>query len=203
MKVLLIALTLMSSAFANEQLKYETILKDGKIELREYAPYITASISFDTQEEYDKNAFRVLAAYIFGNNISMTSPVLNSNEQIGMTVPVFIDGDEIGMTAPVFTNADQSKWKMSFVMPNRYTMATLPKPNDKRIVIKSEPAKTLVAIRFNGRRTFERNTKYENKLRTWLDSQALEVISDAMYAGYNAPSTPPLFRRNEVLIEVK
>lgn len=203
MKILLIALTLISSAFANEELKYETILKDGRIEIREYEPYITASISFETQEEYDRDAFRVLADFIFGNNISMTSPVLNSSEDIGKTVPVFIDGDEIGMTAPVFTNEDQLKWKMSFVMPNRYTMDTLPKPNDKRIVIQQEPAKKVATIRFNGRRTLERNTKYENELRAWLDSQALEVISEALYAGYNAPSTPPLFRRNEVLIEVK
>ena len=202
MKVLLVALTLISSVFANEELKYETVLKVGNIEVREYAPYITASISFDTQEQYDRNAFRVLADFIFGNNISMTSPVF-TNEEIGMTVPVFIDGDEIGMTAPVFTNGDELKWKMSFVMPSRYTMATLPKPIDKRIVIQYEPAKTLAAIRFNGLRTLERNTMHENTLRSWIDSQSIEIISAAIYAGYDAPSTPPVLRRNEVLIEVK
>ena len=203
MKILLVTLALISSAFANEELKYETVLKDGKIEVREYAPYITASVSFNTQEQYDRNAFKVLADFIFGNNISMTSPVLNTSEDIGMTVPVFIDGDEIGMTSPVFTNENQLKWTMSFVMPSRYTMDTLPKPIDKRIVIKYEPVKTIAAIRFSGRRTLERNTKYENQLRYWIDSQTLQVISEAMYAGYDAPSTPPVFRRNEVLIEVK
>jgi hypothetical protein len=202
MKVLLVALTLISSVFANEELRYETVLKEGNIEVREYQPYITASISFDSEEQYDRNAFRVLADFIFGNNISMTSPVL-TNENIGMTVPVFIDGDEIGMTAPVLTNTDELKWKMSFVMPSRYTMETLPKPIDKRIVIQYEPAKTLAAVKFNGLRTLERNTMYENSLRHWINSQTLEVISEAIYAGYDAPSTPPVSRRNEVLIEVK
>ena len=72
--------------------KYEgTVLKDN-IELRTYAPMIIASVEIKgNRKDAIGEGFRVLADYIFGNNvldqsISMTAPVQQqSGKKIAMT----------------------------------------------------------------------------------------------------------------------
>lgn len=190
MKVLLTFLLFIGSAFGSPELSYSVIQKDGSIELRQYDSFITASVSFDSQEELEEKGFNILADYIFGNNISMTSPV-------------FTEGDDIGMTSPVFTGGQNKLWTMTFVMPGRYTMETLPKPVNKSIVISEVAPKVMATIRFNGKRTQERTGSFEKELRSWIAAQGLVIVSSALYAGHNPPWTLPVFRRNEVLFEVE
>lgn len=203
MKVLLTFLLFIGSAFGSPELSYSVIQKDGSIELRQYDSFITASVSFDSQEELEEKGFNILADYIFGNNISMTSPVFTEGEDIGMTSPVFTEGDDIGMTSPVFTGGQNKLWTMTFVMPSRYTMETLPKPVNKSIVISEVAPKLMATIRFNGKRTQERTGSFEKELRSWIAAQGLVIVSSALYAGHNPPWTLPVFRRNEVLFEVE
>lgn len=192
---------LVSCASATEEIPYKVMEKDGKMEIRKYDSYLTASVSFESEEELDKKGFRILADYIFGNNISMTSPVITEGEDIGMTAPVFTEGEDIGMTSPVFT--EENEYVMTFVMPSRYELETLPKPKDERIIIKEVPSKMMAAVRFNGRRTQERNSRFEKDLRLWLSEKGMSIVGNALYAGYNPPWTLPVFRRNEVLFEVR
>jgi len=204
MKKLISALSillLMSCATATEEVSYTVIKRDGKMELRQYDSYITASVSFETEEELDDSGFRILADYIFGNNISMTSPVYTEGEDIGMTAPVFTEGEDIGMTAPVFTDGE-GKHTMTFVMPARYTMETLPKPKNDLITIKEIPSLKKAAIRFNGRMTDRKKAEKEKELRLWISEEGLKITSDTIFAGYNPPWTLPVFRRNEVLFRV-
>ena len=118
-------------AFSIETLKYDVLKKENNIEIRLYKKYIAASVTFDSKEEFDKKAFRTLADYIFGNNIKMTSPVLTK-------------GEKIGMTSPVLMEEKASSWTMTFSMPSRYTMESLPKPANEKIVI-SEVNETKMA----------------------------------------------------------
>ncbi len=190
-----------------ETLSYKVLKKQGDLEIREYGPYIKASVAFSNKDDFEDKAFRVLADYIFGKNIKeenigMTSPVMNEGEDIGMTSPVITEGEDIGMTSPVFTGKKEG-WTMTFTMPARYTMETLPRPVDKRITIEEVPRKTLAAIRFSGFRTDRKNVKKERELRNWLKAENIEVSGSALFAGYNPPWTLPMFRRNEVLIPVK
>lgn len=191
MKFLMPLLLLISStlSFASPELSYTVIEKDGKMELRQYDSYITASVSFKSAKEMEDNGFDILADYIFGNNISMTSPV-------------FTDGEDIGMTSPVYTGNQEKIWTMTFVMPARYTMETLPKPTNKSITISEVAPKVMATVRFNGRRTQARTAKFENELRFWIKERGLEITGSATYAGHNPPWTLPAFRRNEVLFEI-
>ena len=102
----LLATLMVTQAMAIESLKYTVLEKDNKIEVRRYESYITASVTFDSEEEFEQQAFKTLADYIFGNNISMTSPVLTK-------------GEKIGMTSPVLSGEVNSRWTMSFSMPKR------------------------------------------------------------------------------------
>lgn len=201
MKFLLPFLFFIGCASATEQLSYKVLRTDGAMEVRQYDSYLTASVVFKTKEEMDQQGFRLLADYIFGNNISMTSPVLSSGEDIGMTAPVLTEGEDIGMTAPVFTQANI--YKMTFVMPARYTRSTLPRPNNNKVIIEEIPQKKMAAIRFNGRRSQQRNAKFAKDLQIWITNDGMEVLSGPIYAGYNPPWTLPAMRRNEVLFEVK
>ena len=88
---------------------YETIQVIENIEIRKYDEQIIAS---HFSKDNSNNNFSILANYIFGNN--------SKSETIGMTSPVIIDKK---------TN------KMSFIMPERYKISSLPVPTNKEILI--------------------------------------------------------------------
>ena len=184
---------------------YTTIAKLGaeeEAEIRQYRPMILASTAVEATSYKDASgkAFRRLADYIFGSNVQ--------DEEIGMTAPVYQkaqarDGEEIGMTAPVFQNKkDGTQWVMSFVMPKRYTMETLPKPKDDAIDLEKVPAKTLAVLRFSGSLDEKLAAKKTRELEALLARSPWKPLSPARSAGYDPPFTIPFFRRNEVLIEV-
>jgi hypothetical protein len=173
-----------------ETLEYDVIKKENKFEIRQYKNHITASISFKSKEEFDKLAFRTLANYIFGNNISMTSPVLTQ-------------GENIGMTSPVLTEENQSVWTMSFSMPKRYSLENLPTPSNKNIVIKEEKEKLIAAITFSGFMSDSNFLRNERKLTRWLKNNRYEYKPSLIRAGYNPPWTLPFFRKNEVMAVIK
>ena len=183
-----------ASADDTETLEYQVLKKDGKIEIREYSAYIAASVTFDDKEDFEDKAFKVLADYIFGKNVRQ--------ENIGMTSPVMNEGEDIGMTSPVITGKKEG-WTMTFTMPKRYTMENLPMPVDERIEITQVPAQTMAAIRFSGYRSNSKDIKKEKELRDWLKNENIEVLGPASFAGYNPPWTLPIFRRNEVMIQIK
>lgn len=122
-----------NSIMAADEPKFRTILKDGKIEIREYAPKIIAQVEvFGDFDDASSKGFKVLADYIFGNNTSN-----DGNSRIEMTAPVEMEpiSQKIDMTKHVLTEGNDNNWIVSFIMPNEFTLATLPKPNNKKIKI--------------------------------------------------------------------
>ncbi len=180
-----------------EEPKHQVLLKDNNIEIRRYEPMITASVEmkhFGGQNRGD--AFRALANYIFGANnnqskLQMTAPVISSRPQ------------KIQMTAPVMQSSTQEP-EMFFVMPSEFTMETLPKPDDERIKIAEQPAKTVAVIRFSG--TYNEDNFKENieKLNAWLAQKPeIKVMGPPQWAGYDPPFTIPALKRNEVMIPIE
>jgi len=177
--------------------KYSVIKKQKEIELRRYAGYIQAEVSI-VEKEYKsaiEKGFRVLAGYIFGNNVSrqkieMTSPVqVSKSQKIAMTTPVTVTGND--------------RFTVAFVMPSEYSLDTLPLPKDGSIHFNPIPDHTMAAIRFSG--YFQQKTINKNKerLSQWLKEEGLETEGDFIVAGYNPPWVPGFLARNEVLIKVK
>ena len=90
-----------NSIMATDEPEFKTILKDGKIEFREYAPKIIAQVEvFGDFDQASSKGFKVLADYIFGNNKSKDG---NGNSRIEMTAPVEMEPlpQKINMTKPV------------------------------------------------------------------------------------------------------
>ena len=179
-----------------EHPKYTLIERSGNIEIRDYAPMIVAEteVTGERREAISKG-FRLIANYIFGNNTAA--------QKIPMTAPVTQQGSEkIAMTAPVTQQGVGKSWRVRFVMPSKYTMETLPKPNNPAVELKEIPGKRFAAIRFSGmggQDSLERHTK---ELDEFLSAKNLTPLSPPTYAFYNPPWTLPFLRRNEVMVEL-
>jgi hypothetical protein len=175
---------------------YEVLRKSGDIEIRVYDPMIVAEAAVEGERaEAINRGFRIIADYIFGNNLS--------SDEVAMTAPVTQQSREsISMTAPVTQQSEGTFWNVRFVMPSKYTMETLPKPVNPEVVLIEVPAKRFAAIRFSGfanRDTLDRHTA---QLREYIAEQGLASVNTPQYAFYNAPWTLPFMRRNEVMIEI-
>ena len=178
-----------------ESPKYELIRKDNNIEIRRYAPYIKAEV--DVSGTNYRNAiekgFTVLAGYIFGNNqsrqnVEMTSPV-QASQKIAMTTPVTVTGDE--------------KFVVAFIMPSKFTLETLPVPNDKRIRLIAIPEQLMAVIRFSGYFNQKSIEKHKKELEQFLLDKSMETEGDFIIAGYNPPWVPGIFARNEIMIPIR
>ena len=199
----LIALILIAGVLAGpvmsnvEKPDYKVIQSEQNIEIRQYEPMIIAEVEVDgKREDAIRDGFRLLADYIFGNNtvqqvISMTAPVQQKENQ------------KIAMTAPVQQQSTGKSWRMSFVMPSKYSMDSLPVPNNNRVRLKEILTKKFVVIEFSGTNSNENVTKHENQLMNYIEANQINIIGSPKYAFYNAPWTLPFLRRNEVMIEIK
>lgn len=190
--------------------------KDGDVEIRVYPGYILAQT--DVEADFDKAigmGFSILADYIFGANkkrskISMTAPVSGENlsepEKIPMTAPVTeerVEGEKIEMTAPV-TEEKSGKhiYRISFTMPSKYTLETLPEPNNKNISFKEVRSQKMAVLRFKGRVNHKLANKEVEELKKWLEIKEIKPKSNYIIAQYNNPAVPGFLRRNEVMIEI-
>ena len=182
-----------------EQAEYRVVKKMSGYEIREYPAHIVAQTTVKGRyQEALNEGFRIVAGYIFGNN--------SKKQSIAMTAPVIEQGvssEKISMTAPVLATTQGESHVISFNMPRSYTLQTLPEPTDSRVKIVQLPAKKFAAIKFSWLRTNEIIEKMETKLLKLLSQDNVEVLGSPMYAGYNAPWTPPWMTRNEVMVEIK
>jgi hypothetical protein len=175
--------------------------KDG-YEIRTYAPYIIAetTVTGDYDEATNKG-FRIIADYIFGNNtteqsIAMTSPVLES--------PAEAKSEKIAMTTPVLERASSDTVRrIAFVLPSKYTRATLPKPNNDAVVITEVPARTVAALTFTWYPTYARTEAKKELLKSYLVRDGMTITGEVETARYNPPLSMPLMLRNEILIPVE
>jgi hypothetical protein len=109
------------------------------------------------------------------------------------------------MTAPVAQEARgeaADTYVLSFVMPSRYTLETLPEPLDPRAHLRAVPARLMAAHRYSGRWTEANYRDQETALLKAVEVAGLRPIAAPVYARYNSPFSLPFLRRNEVLVEV-
>lgn len=189
----------MSQYFDNvEQPEYRVVATQDDKEIRAYGPMIVAEVTVNGSRDASAGkAFSILAAYIFakerdGEAVPMTAPVTQSPRE------------KISMTAPVTQSprTEDGEWTVRFVMPKKYTMATLPKPQNNAIALKQVPAGERAAIKFSGNATDALMSSKEKELRTWISSRNVSINGPATYAYYNAPFTPGFMRRNEVMFDI-
>jgi hypothetical protein len=187
-----------TAANAVEEAKFKVVEHDGRFEIRDYAPQILAeTIVEDNMEDAGNAAFRRLFKYISGEN-SLTN-------KIAMTAPVGQErtSEKIAMTAPVSQQAVGDRWAVSFMMPQSYTMQTIPRPTNAQIRLREVPARRVAAVRYSGFWSEKRYTRYLEQLQAWIKQKGVTPAGDPIWARYNPPFMPWFMRRNEVLIPLE
>ena len=198
--LLIFFILISNSIMATDEPDFNLILKEDKFEIREYAPKIIAQVEvFGDFDDASSKGFKILADYIFGNNTSA-----DGNSRIEMTAPVEMEPlpQKINMTKPVLTEGNDNTWIVSFIMPNEFTLETLPEPNDKNIKILSIPKEKYAVIVFSGLVRESSYLEKENLLIQFIEENKLKTSGEIKIARYNPPWTLPFFRRNELMIKV-
>jgi hypothetical protein len=198
-----------------EQPPYEVVGRIGDAEIRRYAPQIAAETVVEGPVETARNeGFRRVAGYIFGDNtakasVAMTAPVVQGREAAGgsqsiaMTAPVVQAragrSESIAMTSPVVQQpAGAESWSIQFIMPSKYTLATLPQPNDPRVRLVEIPARTFAVVRFSGLGREDAVARHEKALDAALAGSSWRAVGEPVTWYYDPPWTVPFLRRNEV-----
>ena len=164
------------NAVALEEPDYEVVAKHGEIEFRRYAPYIVAEVTVGGSEP-DRQAFNILAGYIFGKN--------SAQEKMSMTAPVETRGRDY-----------------AFVMEKKYSMATLPEPEDERVRLLERPQRVVAVRQFSGRWSEQNFAEHERELLQGLQELGIEPRGQTEIARYNSPFTPWFMRRNEIIVAI-
>ena len=183
-----------------EQPRYQLVDQVGdSIEVRRYDPRVAAEVRVASRDLEDgrNGAFRLLFDYISGANrvdarLAMTAPV--ESAQVS---------EDIAMTAPVETaetgGGDQY---MRFFLPAKYQREVPPEPLDERVQIVEVPAQTIAVLRFNGSRGGEAVAARTESLMNALAETSWRPVSPPVAYFYDPPWTLPMFRRNEVAVEI-
>jgi len=163
-----------------EHASFKLLMSEGQFELRLYEPMgVVMCRESDDEGEY---CFGRLFNYISGNNeesqkISMTSPVINSI------------GDEYTTT--------------EFVMPVKFSIDDLPKPNDQTLKVKQVPKRQLAVITFSGKVDSKVINEKKRLLNEWIKDKKWIITGKMELARYDPPYIPYFMRHNELMIEVK
>ena len=192
--------------------------KDENFEIRRYPDYILAQV--DVEADYDgavSIGFSILARYIFGANkgrksIPVTTPVseekIEGSEKIPMAAPVtqesLKESEKISMNVPVAEElSGENIHRISFTMPSKYSLETLPEPEDKRIKFKEVKNQKTAVLRFSGR--VKKNLAIEKmeEMMKWLEKNNIKPKSNLVVAQYNNPLVPGFLRRNEIIVEIE
>lgn len=185
-------------------------------EVRSYQPQIQAQVTVDgPRDQATTQGFRILANYIFGGNtarteIAMTAPVSTAQQgaQIAMTATVSTQpagSQDIAMTAPVSTASagEDSGYTIRFMMPAKWTMDTLPVPEDPRVQLVEVPAYQAAVRSFSGRVNPKRVDAQGAELRAALQAQGLNPQGEVLVSQFDPPWVPRFMRHNEVELRLQ
>lgn len=177
------ALSIVGIRIGTEEPPHNSEPLTDNVELRQYGPRIAAETTVAAAEDAARNeGFRRLAGYIFGKNQA---------------------SDTIAMTAPVGQSGDGSTdWSIRFFMPSKWTMQTLPAPDDDRVRLTEVPAETFAVLSFTGDRGPDAVRTRTVELREALRAHGIEPTGDPAAWFYDPPWTLPFRRRNEIAIPI-
>ena len=189
-----------NSVMATEEPDFKLISEEGDFQIREYDPKIIAQVEVEGDfDEASSRGFKLLADYIFGNNL-----LEGESQKISMTTPVEMSPmtENILMTSSIMDDQVNNKWSINFIMPQEYSLDTLPKPNNFQVNIIEVPKEKYAVIVFSG---LVRESSYAEKaelLSNYLVENGLKQQGAIKIARYNPPWTLPFFRRNELMVRI-
>ena len=121
-----------------------------------------------------------------------------------MTAPVSQQtGDRIAMTAPVAqSKSGENTSVIRFFMPSKWTMETLPTPDDDHVKLVEVPAERYAVLRFTGDRGPRAVAARTEELLEILRDNDIEAAGQAVAWFFDPPWTLPFRRRNEIAVPI-
>lgn len=155
----------------------------GELELRTYPRAVEARAELEARsfEEAIDLGFARLACYSFGANAAYM---------------------DIAMTTPVIASVSDGVYAMTIAMPPGRTLASLPEPDDPRVVLREAPERRYAVLGFAGRFSRDNVGAHERRLLRQVLDLGLATRGSVGVAMYDSPATLPFLRRNEVMIEI-
>lgn len=199
---------------AIEEPPYERISEEGTFQVRRYPKVLIAEVFVDgDMDQASRLGFRLIADFIFGNNTRPSSDAQDP-EKIAMTAPVTMEpvAQKIEMTAPVTMEPVQvppeqmttaKRWRVQFVMPSSYTLTSLPKPKNSSVFIREVPGATYAVLTYSGFNFLSSVQAQTDALMDWVEGKKMVAIQPPQLARYNPPWTLPMWRRNEIMVQIK
>jgi hypothetical protein len=176
-------LSIVGVRVGTEEPHYLASKPTDRVEIRRYGPRIAAQTTVAADDERARNiGFRRLAGYIFGAN--------HRDEKIAMTAPVVQACD------------GENRSAIRFFMPSKWTMETLPTPDDERVELVEIPAAVYAVLRFTRDRSPAAVTARTDELRNILRDNAVEPTGPATAWFFDPPWTLPFRRRNEIAVPI-
>lgn len=167
---------------------YELERRTRALEVRRYPACIEAATVVEgvTWREGLDVGFGLLAKYLAGDN--------QDAERIAMTAPVLAESD---------TELDEEgRVRIAIVLPKGRPIEAFPRPSDPRVTVGIRQRRRVAAISFGGRLDPRVISRKEHELILRSRELGLSMKGRPLFAGYDAPTTLPLLRRNEVWIEI-
>lgn len=176
---------------AFEKPAFETVEKTDAFEIRQYQPYLVAETEVSGEfQQAGNRAFNALFNYISGSN-QVVNASAGGSEKISMTVPVNQ------------WQTDEGAYRISFVVPSKYSMDTVPAPTSAAVSIRQVDHGLTAVIRYRGNWSQERYTQKLEQLTTALVKDGrFQPAGKPYFARYNPPMIPGVFRRNEILLPI-
>ena len=189
---------------------YKVLSLEAAFEIRQYEAVLVAETVVEgDMSTASSSGFRLLADFIFGNNLV---PGTDQAGKIAMTAPVTLEPQsaKIAMTATVTleplsaeTNMQTAtQWRVDFVMPRQYTLENIPKPKNSAVKLRQVPGKVLLVHKFSGLGSLSTVQQKTDEMLAWAARKGYKTIGSVQLARYDPPWTLPMFRRNEILIEI-
>ena len=142
------------------------------IENIEIRKYDEQIIASHISKDNQNNNFSILANYIFGNN--------SKSETIGI---------------------DKKTNKMSFIMPERYKISSLPVPTNKDILIDIYEESYKAVIKYGGYTNSKKEDKMIRILKSKLEENNIIFSDDFEVLVYQSPYKF-LNRKNEIIVSI-
>lgn len=209
---------------ALERPSYTVVEKlSNGVEIRQYEPYLIAETTVDGVglREPARDGFRACAGYIFGKNKPRSKSWFSTREvepeKMSMTAPVRVSGkvppNLKNKKGELISGGDSSssaakKTRVSFVIGNKYSLKTVPKPVDGNVKVRQVPAHTLAVRTFSGPPPKDERVQKEREMIEGALAEAGRDVPSAddetLVYGYHDPFiTPNFLRRNEVALVVE
>lgn len=188
------------AVMAYEEPAYSVVAADNGVEYRRYETFLVAETTVAGTADRDQATsigFRRLFDYISGANTlrETLSPPVSIDQQP--------EGTKIAMTTPVRHIPTARGWSVAFVVPSEFDEASVPRPTNPEVRIRTIPGELVAVLKYSGRWTDENVAHHTSELVSRLAEAGIAPLGEVVTAYYNAPFSLPFTRRNEVMVAVR